>query len=268
MKLNWFSPVPPTASSVALQTAAVLPSLAKQASITLWVHEAGWSPELEQHARVCRYNPGRMPWAEINAADATVYHLGNQAAVYGPIWQVNRQHSGIVVLYDLVLQPLIAGLVVEDRGLSRSEYHEMMKHHHPDGGLEAANDLLSRARTIDEIAPDFPLTGVALENATAVILHTQAAYSLVSSSTTLPVALVPIFNLSNGETDAVEAYVHGLLNVVKTTLDARAREAVRWMAGRTGRAMRPWFSETDAGLLITQVAQTIRDLVVDRPLPD
>src|ERR1700736_2084879 len=143
MKLNWFSPVPPTASSAALQTAAVLPSLAKHASVTLWVHDAIWSPDLDQHARVCRYDPGKMPWAEINAADATVYHLGNDAKIYGPIWQVNRQHPGIVVLHDLVLQQLFAGLVNQDLGLSLEEYREMMKFHHPEGGLELANDFLS-----------------------------------------------------------------------------------------------------------------------------
>ena len=204
MKLNWFSPVPPTPSPAALETAAVLPSLAKHATVTLWVHETTSSPDLDQHARVCRYDPSRMPWAEINAADATLYHLGNDEKIYGPIRQVNRQHPGIVVLHD------------------------------------------------------YPVGDVTLEDATAVVVHTQAAYSLVSSYTTSPVAFVPLLALtgtaspegeisgdptaSGDRPETVEGYVRGILDLVRITLDAGGREAVRWMAGRTGRAIEPWFT--------------------------
>jgi len=54
-----------------------------------------WSPELEEHARVLHYDPANMPWAEINAADVTIFHLGNHPEFHAPIWQVNRHHPGI-----------------------------------------------------------------------------------------------------------------------------------------------------------------------------
>jgi glycosyltransferase involved in cell wall biosynthesis len=193
VKLNWFSPVPPTPSAIAVHTAAVLPSLAKQASITLWVHEPNWSPELEEHACVRRYNPEKMPWTEINAADATIYHLGNQPEFHGPIWQVSRRHPGIVVLHDLGLQHLFAGLVVRNLGLSPSEYCEMMRFHYPDTGPAVARAFLSGERNVNEICEDCPLTEAALENAVGVAVHTQAGYSLVASSTTLPVSYIPLF---------------------------------------------------------------------------
>lgn len=444
MKLNWFSPVPPTPSAIALHTAAVLPTLAKQASVTLWVHEPNWSPELEEHARVRRYDPDNVPWAEINAADVTIYHLGNHPEFHGPIWQVSRQHPGIVVLHDLGLQHLFAGLVVRNLGLSPSEYCEMMRFHHPDVGLTLARAFLSGVRNVNEICEECPLTGAALENAVAVAVHTHVGYSSLGSSTTLPVAYVPLFalpeenvpsdeqarrqrepnesiyriiifgfltdnrrlesilkalrdfpqkhryrldiygtiengdsilqmintfglknivtahgfvpaaelrmalsrsdlalNLRNptmGEASAsqlriwqhslpslvtdtgwyatipkntvgivrrdaesediqthlanflrtpetyrelgrngrryveehhtVEAYVRSLLDLVNATLRAKARQAVLWMSDRSGRAIRPWFAEDVAEVLLPQLAQTISDLFDEHPVQD
>jgi hypothetical protein len=51
-----------------------------------------------------------MPWAELNRSDMSIYHIGNNALAHGAIWQVSRSHQGIVVLHDLCLQHLFAGL--------------------------------------------------------------------------------------------------------------------------------------------------------------
>lgn len=195
VKLNWFSPVPPTPSAIALHTAAVLPALTKQAEVTLWVHETNWSAELEEYARVRRYEPDRVPWTEINRADATIYHLGNHPEFHGPIWQVNRRHPGIVVLHDLGLQHLFAGLVVRNLGLSPAEYCEMMRFHHPDIGPPLARAVLAGVRNVNDICDDCPLTSAALENAVAVAVHTRVGYSSLTSSTAVPVAYVPLFAL-------------------------------------------------------------------------
>src|SRR4051812_8208407 len=101
MKLNWFSPVPPTPSAIALYTLSALRALSQRAEITLWVHEPTWSSELEKYARVCHYHPENIPWSEINSADATIYHLGNHPEFHGPSWEVSRQHPGVVILHDL-----------------------------------------------------------------------------------------------------------------------------------------------------------------------
>lgn len=198
MKLNWFSPVPPTPSSIAISTAAVLPALARHSSVTLWAHEVSWSPELEEHARVFHYDPTNMPWAEINAADVTIFHIGNHPEFHAPIWHVNRQHPGVVVLHDLDLQQFFAALVVRNLGLSRSEYREMMEFYHPGSGPELAEAFLSDARRAGEIWQGCPLTGAALENAIGVVVHTQLGRSLLATATTLPVAYVPPFALPDG----------------------------------------------------------------------
>jgi glycosyltransferase involved in cell wall biosynthesis len=197
VKLNWFSPVPPTPSSIGINTAAVLPALARHSRVTLWVHEVSWSPELEEHSRVLHYDPTNMPWAEINAADVTIFHIGNHPEFHAPIWHVNRQHPGIVVLHDLDLQQFFAGLVTRNLGLSQSEYREMMEFYHPGSGPELAEAFLANARRAGEIWQDCPLTGAALENAIGVVVHTQLGRSLLARTTTLPVAYVPPFALSD-----------------------------------------------------------------------
>ena len=192
MKLNWFSPVPPTPSAIAAHAAAVLPALAERASLTVWVHELEWSPELEKHARVRHYDPETISWSEINEADMTIYHLGNHPEFHGPIWQVSRHHPGVVVLHDLSLQHFFAGMVIRNLGLSRTEYRDMMKVHHPDGGPEIATAILTGRNPADAVH-DYPLTGAALENALAVAVHTQVGCSRLQNSTALPVAHVPLF---------------------------------------------------------------------------
>jgi glycosyltransferase involved in cell wall biosynthesis len=204
VKLNWFSPVPPTPSSIALDTAAALPALARQSSVTLWAHEVSWSPELEEHARVLHYDPTNMPWAEINAADVTIFHIGNHPEFHAPIWQVNRQHPGIVVLHDLDVQQFFAALVVRNLGLSPSEYREMMEFYHPGSGPELAEAFLSGARSADEMGQACSLTGAALENAIGVVVHTELGRSLLANTTTLPVAYVPLFALPDGAEEVDE----------------------------------------------------------------
>jgi len=195
MTINWFSPVPPTRSSIALDTAAVLPTLAERAKIVVWTHESSWSPTLEQHAEVQHYDPAEIPWEEINAADISIYHLGNHAAHHGPIWRVSRQHPGIVVLHDFNLQEFFAKLTTETRDLSQREYLEMMEFHHPARGRELGEAVLSGIVNADQICEECPLTGGAIENALGVAVHTREGCSQLASTADLPVAYVPLVGL-------------------------------------------------------------------------
>lgn len=193
MTVNWFSPVPPAKSSIALDAAAVLPALARRAHVVLWTHEAGWSRELEQHADVRLYNPETMPWDDIDLADATFYHIGNHAGYHGPIWKVNQQHPGIVVLHDLSLQHLFAGLLVASPSPNKSEYVELMEFHHSSNGRQAAEAFLAGTLRVDELSAEYPLTGAAIEHALGVAVHTKIGQAQLASSADLPVAYVPLF---------------------------------------------------------------------------
>jgi glycosyltransferase involved in cell wall biosynthesis len=55
-------------------------------------------------------------------------------------------------------------------------------------------------------------------------------------------------------------YVDRLFELIELTLRNQSAADVSWMAGRAGRAIRPWFSDGAAGVLLPKVAHEISDL--------
>lgn len=98
MRVNWFSPLPPTECDTADLTRAVLAHLVGRAEVTLWTSRSGWDVRPEQAAHVRLYHPAQMPWDEVNRADATVYLFGRDAGLHGCAREVSRLHPGLVVL--------------------------------------------------------------------------------------------------------------------------------------------------------------------------
>jgi hypothetical protein len=86
MRLNWF------AGDGVAYTRLLLPLLRQQAEVTVWVTEADRGRELAALAPVRLFRPEEVQWAEVNPADATIYHLDADTAM------LSRRHPGIVVL--------------------------------------------------------------------------------------------------------------------------------------------------------------------------
>lgn len=190
--INWFSPVPPTRSSIALDTATVLPALARRTRVIVWTHEKSWSRSLETHAEVRHYDANAIPWPAINAADVTVYHLGNEPHYHAPIWQVQHRHPGIVVLHDLNLQGLFVGSVFNG-SISSMEYVRSMRRYYGSRGRELANGLLTGSLRVADVAAEAPLIGAAIENALSVVVHTEVGRDAIATVADAPVHYVPLF---------------------------------------------------------------------------
>ena len=190
MKLNLFSPLPPTRSDIARVTTNLLPLLAEKAEIVLWSSDAKWDPTAETHATVRHYDVKRPPWREISEADVTFYQMGNDPRYHYPIWRLSQQHPGIVILHDLMLQHFFSGLLFHDLGLSRRDYLEMVERHHGARGRVLAESHLHGLLGTEELGLQCPLTGAATENALAVIVHSEAALHLVPPET--PAAYLPL----------------------------------------------------------------------------
>jgi glycosyltransferase involved in cell wall biosynthesis len=190
VKLNLFSPLPPTKSEIARQAINLLPLLARQAEVVVWSSEAQWHPEAEAHATVRSYDARHPPWREINEADVTFYQMGNDPRYHHAIWRISQQHPGIVILHDLKLQHFFSGLVFHELGLDRRHYLELVERHHGPGGRVLAESHMSGLISIEEMAERCPLTGGATENALAVIVHSEAAFRSLAGET--PVAYLPL----------------------------------------------------------------------------
>ncbi len=190
MKINFFSPLPPTRSEIARQTTNLLPLLARTAEVTVWSSEKEWHPDAGTHATVRHYEAGRPPWREISDADVTFYQMGNDPRYHHAIWRISQQHPGVVILHDLKLQHFFSGLVFHELGLNRRQYLELVERHHGGRGRVLAESHLRGLLGTEELAEQCPLTGGVTENALAVIVHSAAAYDSISEET--PVAYLPL----------------------------------------------------------------------------
>jgi hypothetical protein len=100
MRVNWFSPLPPTTDVAAVYAARLLPFLKARADVLLWTHQAQWDRALERWAEVQEFRPEEVPWEELNQGDATLYHFGSDPAANALLSGVLQCHPGIVFWHD------------------------------------------------------------------------------------------------------------------------------------------------------------------------
>jgi glycosyltransferase involved in cell wall biosynthesis len=199
MKINWFSPLPPARTDIAHYTTRVLPALAAHAEVTLWTDQRDWDQDLKKQVEVRTFRLGRIPWVELNRADANIYNIGNNPLFHGGIWQISRLHAGVVVLHDFRLHHFFDGLFrVKWRDLG--SYQAAMENYYGDEGRkDAAESFRSDARNIAYMAEKYPLTKLALENALGVVVHTQEAHDVLASDLECPIVLAPLpFSAGHG----------------------------------------------------------------------
>ena len=192
MKINWFCPLPPAKTSIADDyLVGILPALSKHGELTLWTDQSNWDRNLENFANIRSYDPRRMSWPELHRAEVTFYNVGNNHLFHASIWQVSRQHPGIVILHDLRVHNFFESLY---HGVWRDPagYLTQMKRYYGDEGLRAANEFVDGARDIDFLTEHYPLTPLALENCLAVVVHTQEALAQVEAMRQWPVALASL----------------------------------------------------------------------------
>ena len=138
MKIAYFSPMPPEKSGIADYSALLLPALRRRIDVT-----------------VVRRGSKRAP----RGTELCIYHVGNDPAAHGWIVDALRRRPGVVVLHDLVLHHLVAGLTV-----GRRDGHGYLDAMERESGV--VGRLLAHAVLDKRIPPlwenrpeDFPLTG-------------------------------------------------------------------------------------------------------------
>jgi glycosyltransferase involved in cell wall biosynthesis len=151
-RVAYYSPLPPSRSGIADYSALLLPELARRVDIVV--------------AR-----PGRFK--RVPNADVCLYHVGNDPDAHAWIVDELRRRPGIVVLHELVLHHLVAGLTLA-RG-DADAYLDAMEH---EAGL--VGRLLAHAVIDNKIPPlwetqpqDFPLVGEVLSKAKGLIVHSR-----------------------------------------------------------------------------------------------
>src|SRR5215472_176801 len=149
VKLAYYSPTPPSHSGIADYSTLLLPALR------------------ERIAEVVVAQPGkRAP-----LADVALYHVGNSPEAHGWIVDALRGRPGLVVLHELVLHHLIAGITI-GRGDGRAYLGAMERDLGVAGRLIGLGVLDNLLPLPWETQPDrFPLTGTILDLAQGLIVH-------------------------------------------------------------------------------------------------
>lgn len=186
MKINWFSPLPPLATDIAHYTARTLPVLRARAEVIVWTDQAAWDFPGQEAVEIRRYQPGEMRWAELNRADMTVYHLGNNP-LHGPMWEVYERHPGIVVLHD----PLMRDFFLWRHHQGKEDLPSLFTEHYGQEGAEVAHGYFAGTRSLEDLLA-FPLVGASLRNALGVLVHSPQAWTWVERERPVPRVLAPL----------------------------------------------------------------------------
>jgi glycosyltransferase involved in cell wall biosynthesis len=151
VKVAYYSPLPPSRSGIADYSALLLPAL------------GGRVEELVV----------AKPGKRAPAADVALYHVGNDPDSHGWIVDALRKRRGVVVLHEIVLHHLIAGITI-GRGNGRGYLDAMEREQGVAGRLLGYGVLDNLLPLLWETEPErFPLTGTVLDLADGLIVHSR-----------------------------------------------------------------------------------------------
>jgi len=190
MTINWFSPLPPARTEIAHYSARIMEALANIFDVTLWTDQDDWDKNLEYIVPVRVFTVDALPWAELNRADLNVYHIGNNPQYHGAIWQVCRQHPGIVILHDLALQGFMFYYKLPLDEKTATSYTTLMASHYGAAGKSAAERVCRGEQSCDSLANVFPLFEPAVDNSLGIIVHSRTAFETVALRQKWPVFLL------------------------------------------------------------------------------
>ncbi len=192
MKLAYFSPLNPQPSGISDYSEELLPHLAANADITLFVDGFEPSnPEIRSQFAFHDYRHNPAVLQTLNDYHAVIYHMGNDHRYHAGILAVARAHPGIIVFHDLALQDFFLGLA---RVSGRMEiYLEEVAACHGYDATRAAAEALDRGSTPGLLArpTDFPLNNRLARGAEGIIVHSEwGRQRLIRIAPSVPVAHV------------------------------------------------------------------------------
>lgn len=191
MKINWFSPIPPAKTDIAHYTARILPALHKFADITIWTDQIEYEKAIEKYASIKVYDYTNFPWWELNHAELSIFNIGNHPVFHESIWQVSRQHPGLVILHDFRLQHLFAGLFRE-KYKDKEVYLTKMRQYYGEEGYREGKAFWEGQYNTEYMSTKYPLTSLALENAIGVLVHSIVTFDLLAKIKSWPLAYFPL----------------------------------------------------------------------------
>jgi 2-polyprenyl-3-methyl-5-hydroxy-6-metoxy-1,4-benzoquinol methylase/glycosyltransferase involved in cell wall biosynthesis len=182
LRLAYFSPLNPQPSGIADYSEELLPYLAEEAEIDLFVD--GFkpaNPAITASFRVLDYRKTPATLESLSSYDAVVYHVGNDHRYHSGIFRAMQRHPGIAVFHDFALQDFFLGLARQENSLSI--YLDELEACHGKRESVRAAEYLSRGA--DPPHPvsglDFPLNCRLANSAEGIIVHSEWSLNQLSA---------------------------------------------------------------------------------------
>ncbi len=169
-KLAYVSPLPPERSGISDYSAELLPVLSKHYDIDVVVKQGEitdtWITKNCKIIQVQEFKKNHSHYQRV------IYHFGN-SSFHNHMFDLLDKIPGIVVLHDFYLSALVFKL--EASGEKEYFFSESLYH---DYGLLALKDYF-QTNDVDTIINKYPLNLRVLQNALAIITHSQFSIELI-----------------------------------------------------------------------------------------
>lgn len=176
MRIAWLTPLQ-RACGISKYSLAVVPELARLAGVEVWAPRTDDDydcPAAPVHAL-------RVDEATIEALrgyDVVVFNAGNNPAFHTEIHAISEKLSGIVVVHDKRMHGFFFDLWAV-LAADPARYAAMMRYYYGEPGERFAAQVLAGRANVDSDAR-FGLVEPAIFNASAIVVHSNDAASLVS----------------------------------------------------------------------------------------
>lgn len=193
MKIAYFSPLNPIKSGISDFAEELLPFLARNSEIELFVDHF-----VPSSVDICRdfvvHDIREYDNPELRETfDTAVFQVGNNYEFHRAIVEAFTNYGGILELHDLSLHHFIAAEMICQGKID--EYKNLINYCHGRKGLAEAEDYLNgKTDSLWETRPlEFPVNKHLIDLADAVIVHSDFARQMVLSiNSTIPVAVIPL----------------------------------------------------------------------------
>jgi len=165
-KIAFFSPLPPQRSGISDYSLELLPFLSKYADIDIYVDDL----QEEISSDFLKYNYKIFNYREFESKkdmyDNTIYQFGNSSYhVY--MYDIALKHSGIVVLHDFYLSGLVNYMAHTTN--TPQLFFDTLEYSHAKEGENMS---------VEQAIKQFPLNKKIIDNAKAIIVHSDYAKKL------------------------------------------------------------------------------------------
>lgn len=162
MRLAWFTPLPPARSGVAAYNAELLPRLARDHAIDVFVDQGECDPgpwrTFSAHDFIWRH--ARSPY------ELVVYQLGN-ATCHAYMWPYVTRYQGLVVLHDAQLHHVRARTLL--KACRYDDYRAEFQHNHPAAPADVAEFVIAGLE--GPVYYYWPMLRTVIESARLLAVH-------------------------------------------------------------------------------------------------